>query len=304
MLLQLNINCIQIVYWIRLMDKSFIEIGFLEDSMGSIGKCFALALILTVAISGLSPLMLKAANAQSIPKPSVPEFTLRYIKSSYNVTTFDAYIGANITQKIDNSTVELAIKNQPYTNSIDNTTHYLFYDFQTKSHFKQDWTDHYPLISLMSDTWTGTYSWYISAKGIKQENSPSLPASNSSYTTLSFPAKSYPINTAFQVRAFLGHNSHYFIPKHLPFQPYDLGTFRQAYNRSAIAYDTSSDWSDTQTVSLPQTSPTPTPSPPVSVQPTQNTPTLLIVATTIILLVTVVSVLLYRKHRKTSANSV
>jgi hypothetical protein len=62
MLLQLNINCIQTVYWIRLIDKSFIEIGLLEDSMGSIGKCFALALILTVAISGLSLIMLKAAK--------------------------------------------------------------------------------------------------------------------------------------------------------------------------------------------------------------------------------------------------
>ena len=269
--------------------------------MGSIGKCFALALILTVAISGLSLIMLKPANAQSIPNPSIPEFTLRYIKASFNVTTFDTYTGANITQQIDNSTVELAIKNQPYQTSLDNKTYYLYYNIRTKSHDGQDWAEHYPLSYLISNgiLWWDEpiqHAWFISTLN-NFDGTRNLPASNSAYTTLAFPAKSYPINTDFQVEALIGHKASYFPPNQFPRYPDDYGLGKHVF-LAGVILDTSSGWSDTQTVSLPETSPTPIPSPPISVQPTQNMSTLLIVATTIILLSTVVSLLLYRRHRR------
>ena len=57
--------------------------------MGSSGKSFALILILIMAISSLSLLVLKPANAQIIPKPSVPEFTVQFVvDTSYIAPTY------------------------------------------------------------------------------------------------------------------------------------------------------------------------------------------------------------------------
>jgi hypothetical protein len=47
------------------------------------GKTFALSLILLLALSNL--MMAESASAQSIPKPSVPEFTIRYRDYSYSI---------------------------------------------------------------------------------------------------------------------------------------------------------------------------------------------------------------------------
>jgi hypothetical protein len=49
--------------------------------MGSIGKNFVFVLILIMAISSLSLMMTKPANAQTA-KPSVPEFSLKLIDFS------------------------------------------------------------------------------------------------------------------------------------------------------------------------------------------------------------------------------
>src|SRR5208283_2850842 len=73
--------------------------------MGSISKGFALFFILIMAISGLSLMMAKPAFAQTptpstIPKPSVPEFTVTLISSSPE-------------SHFVNKTIELSIKNQP-----------------------------------------------------------------------------------------------------------------------------------------------------------------------------------------------
>ena len=51
--------------------------------MGSIGK--GLSLLLVVILVGSSLIMVESASAQSIPKPSIPEFTVNLIDSSYDI---------------------------------------------------------------------------------------------------------------------------------------------------------------------------------------------------------------------------
>lgn len=66
--------------------------------MGNISKSFALILI--IAISSLSLIVIKPVCAQSIPTPSVPEFTVTIISSPPD-------------SHFVNKTIELSIKNQP-----------------------------------------------------------------------------------------------------------------------------------------------------------------------------------------------
>ena len=102
--------------------------------MGSSGKSLALILILMIAFSGLSLSMIRPAYAQnstnptysptsspiSLPTPSVPEFTVKFVDFSYYVpttTSIDPYTGQNITNQgyyVENRTIELSINNQPF----------------------------------------------------------------------------------------------------------------------------------------------------------------------------------------------
>ena len=62
----------------------------------------AFLLALLIVMSSLTILMVKPANAQTIPKPSVPEFTAKFVDHSYIVsasTTVDPYIGKEITHQ-------------------------------------------------------------------------------------------------------------------------------------------------------------------------------------------------------------
>jgi hypothetical protein len=206
--------------------------------MGGIGRTFALFLTLTIAMSCLTLLTVKPANAiSSIPKPSVPEFTLR---------------------PIDNATLELTIKNQPLNyskyESLYSTTFHLFYDIQIRTPSRdpktnvlnQQWIDLYPLVSFVSNYVTGETSLFISP-------THSLPASNSSYTISRVP-NSQPY-TEVQVQVIVGHDSLYLLPKHTP--PKSLNDFAMG-----VMYDVSSGWSNTQTITIPASSSSPTPSVP------------------------------------------
>jgi hypothetical protein len=90
--------------------------------MGNIRRTWALILIGLIAFSCLSLLAVKPATAQSIPKPSVPEFTLSYSDKSYSVPPtydIDPYTGKSIITQdgyyVKNASVEVTIKNQPFT---------------------------------------------------------------------------------------------------------------------------------------------------------------------------------------------
>lgn len=90
--------------------------------MYSADKSIALVLILIIAISSLSLMMIKPANAQT-SKPSVPEFSLKLIDFS----------GAKA--------IELSIKNQPFESYQDNGQPIsLYYNVHFKLHNSDSWT--------------------------------------------------------------------------------------------------------------------------------------------------------------------
>ena len=90
-------------------------------SGSSMSKALALMLFTLLAFSSLS--VVSSVFAQSIPKPSVPEFTLKYIDNSYDVppsttTTIDQYTGKEIVTTtpgyhVENKSIEITITNQP-----------------------------------------------------------------------------------------------------------------------------------------------------------------------------------------------
>jgi hypothetical protein len=69
----------------------------------------ALALILILAVSSL--IIVESAFAQSIPKPSVPEFSLQFVGSPYNALV-------------------VTVKNQPY----DSDYTEMYYNIRLKNH--------------------------------------------------------------------------------------------------------------------------------------------------------------------------
>lgn len=195
-------------------------------------------------------------SGQSI-NPYAPDFTVSFNKASYNITTI-SNDGKTITQQIDNSTVDLIIK--PYNYAVNESQYYidpysvppkfhLYYDIQARKPSQQNWTDLYPLESKISNYATGEESLFISSRN-------NLPASNISDVKLTFQARTYPLGTDFQVRAVIGHGAIAFIPGK-SYSPWgknaDNGTFVPA-----VLFDTYSNWSQSQTVSLPEPSPTPT----------------------------------------------
>ncbi len=119
-------------------------------SMGSISKSLTLILILIMTVSSLS-ILVKPANAQSIPTPSVPQFTVSYVDRSYKAPitttqTTDPFTGQPVThtsggQYVENKTIDIKIKNEPYTSTTlpNGTVIQLYYSVRTKGHFA-DWT--------------------------------------------------------------------------------------------------------------------------------------------------------------------
>ncbi len=93
--------------------------------MGTKNKSFALILIFITAFSSLSLLMLKPVSAQSIPKPSVPEFTLQFVGSTYNALV-------------------VTVKNQPYDSAFGT----MYYNLRLKDHNAGNNSSIYPLDRL------------------------------------------------------------------------------------------------------------------------------------------------------------
>jgi hypothetical protein len=81
------------------------------------------AVFLVLFVLPLSSLILTKPIDAQVTSPNVPEFALRVIDNSYDIpssTSINPYNGSTITHPgthIENITVELSIKNQPYNGS-------------------------------------------------------------------------------------------------------------------------------------------------------------------------------------------
>jgi hypothetical protein len=202
--------------------------------------------------------MTEFAFAQSIPKPSVPEFTLKYIDKSYDIPPtydIDPYTGKNVMTQagyhVQNKTIELAIKNQLFTpyKDADGNSIRLYYSIRKKGHFGDSWgyldtgyyglDNHYVDADLDSDYTILTYG---------------LVGNNGTLSLLNLDI-SPGGQVDFQVQAFIGYNTRiheYWTP---------LG---EVYHY--VFTGETSDWSNTQTITIPESqtptsSPTPTSTP-------------------------------------------
>jgi hypothetical protein len=259
---------------------------------------FALLMLSSFAIVG-------CAFAQSIPKPSLPEFTMKYVDYSYDIPPtyeIDQFTGQNVTKQegehIDNRTAVFTIRNQPFTNYVDsnNNTIGLHYNFRYKGHFGSDW-GYFPF-SESGQSWRYHSTFFVFIDVPPDEFSS---ASNSEYTEILlrlpflFGYGNPPMNTQvdFQLQALIGHIDYE-----------GDGYYRFTGERS--------DWSETQTITIVEsqtsspeptipTSPTPSPEPtssPYSEPQVTGQELILGIAVTVAVLGTGLGLLLYLIKRK------
>ena len=199
-------------------NNPFIVYSILIQNMGNIGKGFSILLVVILAASNL--MIIESASAQTIPKPSVPEFRANYVTSQHSETTINPYTGKSVTQQINNSTIEISITNQQYTYS-NGSTFYLYYNIRVKGHFEEKWKELYSTVRLLPnyDSYRQNSESNVDAYKIEYLSAPYLPwpyspirQSSSQYTVFSMPATDYPSGgqLEFQVKAMVGHESTYF----------------------------------------------------------------------------------------------
>jgi hypothetical protein len=116
-----------------------------------VSKRAALLLIVILIVSSL--IVVKAVPALgSIPKPSVPEFTLKLADHSYDVPTtysIDPYTGENVTHPgyhVKLTALEMTIKNQPFVPYYDAESGWnisFYYNIRIKGYYSGDWIELY-----------------------------------------------------------------------------------------------------------------------------------------------------------------
>jgi hypothetical protein len=212
--------------------------------MGKISKTFAILLTLIITMSCLTLLTVKPANAQTIPKPSVPEFILKFVDASYDVPityTTDPYTGQNITHQgyhVNNTILLIAIQNQPLVYQFNGNESFgsesFYYNIQVKGHYAENWTqlylnDELPMPNVSSTQTSLTL-------GVLGESGLNI---NLIGITVPFDGKE-----DFRVQAMIG----YFHKIAVPF--------------SGWVFDgQTSDWSTTQTIAIPTSLSSPNPTP-------------------------------------------
>jgi hypothetical protein len=240
--------------------------------MKRLGNVVCLLLMLIVILSTGS-LIIKPTSAQTIPKPSVPEFTLSLVSHPFNMVT------PTKTIHFENKSIDVIIKNQPFTPYNDITIHTrveLRYQIQFKEHNATDW-------QLYSDSNTATpvYFTYFTSQSTSKYTVISVPVNSDDPINLdgahvgsltNFPEGS---QVDFQVRALIGQ----------PFVNEQGGGYTPFFKGET------GNWSDTQIITITESSVSPSPTPAVP-----ELPWLIILP----LLLSVFSAALVNRHRKTA----
>jgi hypothetical protein len=276
--------------------------------MGNIGKRYSLLLLMILAVSSL--ILVESTSAQSIPKPSVPEFTVKYVDNSYDVApTYgtDPYTGKNVVTEVgyhvQNKSIKVWVSNQAFSNYRDTSGNriMLYYDIQWKGHFVEYWRN-------SNTSFNGLH--LVASSSLLANNELVSPNAPFTIITIGFIGNNgstpYSMQTDdvsaggqidFQVQAFIGYYTTLeSTPDPLFFRTHTIYTF----------HGETSDWSNTQTISIPDgavstsTSPSPTPTLTSNPTPTLTVPEFSWLAI-IPLMISMLSVTLaFRRHRKTS----
>ncbi len=192
-----------------------------------------LGTVMILTLVALTLVIVESVSAQSIPTPNVPEFSVRYVDNSYHVSTpttiTDQYGNSRVVQgSVENKTVEFSIENQVFTpftipynlNDPYNTgqTVNLMYNIRMKMHSNDDWQ----------------YITHLSDGYLKQSDTNSTTASYQLEEL--FPMGIPDGKVDFQVQALIGY------------------VHRYPVINSWTLNGTQSDWSSTQTMTMPESS--------------------------------------------------
>ena len=99
--------------------------------------------LIFLVLTSLMVFSVNFVNVCAVDKPSVPQFSVKFIDKSYDVPptqTKDPYTGETTTQhgyRVNDGWLEVTIKNQPFTIAPHNNSR-LYYLAQVKGHFGGD----------------------------------------------------------------------------------------------------------------------------------------------------------------------
>jgi len=187
------------------------------------------------------------AYAQTMPKPSAPEFTLKYVDNSYDVPPtygIDPYTGKNIMTQagyhIQNKSIEITIKNQPFTSyrNENNSLVGLYYYILVKGHF-QDWYAGKPNVDRYIYRSDSEYT--VIGCGLSGNNGSDPYRGNIWLYESGVIADDAQID--FKIQALIGYKTQV-----------SRGPYAYPFGESYYYVFTgeSSDWSNVQTISIPE----------------------------------------------------
>jgi len=210
-------------------------------------------ILLIIALTASSLMLIESASGvTSVTRLAAPKFSVKYIDNSYDVpptTTMDPYKGQTITEEyqVINKSIEITIENPLSSN------YGAYYSVRAKGHFEENWINAFDILYLPQTlviTFSSTREGYYYS---------SNPKSKLVYAPLD-------CQVDFQVKAIKGHT--YQVPA--PYVPFP----RTPEYLTNFKVDAESDWSETQTVTIPNASytlipanPSPTTSTPASTYP-------------------------------------
>ena len=283
--------------------------------MAGMYRTCALGLVAIFVLSSM--IMVESASAQTIPKPSVPEFTLKFVDSSTYIQPVygtDQYTGKSvITQEgyyQQNKSIIVTITNLPFTKALQDQNLTLFYQIEYKGSYGEYWSN------LNQTSWNSIYQVSEGKRSLAYPNAPysivtlGFKGNNGSapYGVYNF-IEDIPVDgqVDFRLRALIGYFTKvYEYDKYVPGIPGGDPT-DPIPHYYAFTGETS-DWSNTQTITMSESSSSPTPSPTSPIGTINTGPhmpetepfptsTVLVVAS-ILIVVVIASFLLFRRHRK------
>lgn len=224
--------------------------------------------VLVIVIAALIVSLVAGMHVMAaVPKPSVPEFTIKYVDNSYDyyvppTYSVDPYTGNNVTSVVgqnihmENKSIEVMIKTQPFVPYIDldGNNVSLYYNVRSKGHYGNNWNNYRSFVE-------------------------GYPASNSDYTVLTFELGSDWLGSNsyngkigeipdgslidFQIEALIGYYNESLVPIY-PGHALSPMTAVFTFNGET------SDWSNTQTITIPVASASPSASPTSTSTPTSS----------------------------------
>jgi hypothetical protein len=217
----------------------------------------SLKYVVVLTVLSLIAVMPESTMA-SIPKPAVPQFTLKLVDNSYAAPTtysIDPYTGENVTHlshHVDNKTIELKIENQPFVPYNESgwlvSFHYLV---QVKGHYAENWVPLYimgegPTPSNSDHT---VIAYKLTLSETRQDQTYTLGSYDTNISTNSITGLPSNAQIDFRVEATIGYVH----------RGYNPNATDQLQMWPWIFTGEESGWSNTQTITIDSNPSTSTP---------------------------------------------